>query len=829
VGPPPVWVQPPPAAGVEKDDIKPLPLAILLNDTQVRLSADGWTEFHRLRVKVQSAQGLQALSTLPFPWSPWSDTLTFHSASILRGGQVIDVLPKTGGFTVLRREPGLEQAMLTGQLTALLQPEDLEVGDLLEVVVSIRHADPLLKGGVGAVFAGWDLTPIVHARFEVSWPSTMQVRWRQSAGMPEPRHAESGGMATTILELDDVRQLLTPAHAPPRFQHGRQVEFTNFSDWKDVAAVFAPLFAKAAELGPQSAVAEQAALIEKQQPDPKARASAALRLVQDQVRYLAHADAGGGYTPQAADETWRLRYGDCKAKTVLLIALLQKLGFQAEPVLASLGGGDGLDEHLPSTLVFNHVFVRTHIADRDYWLDGSRQGDLDIDTAPVPSYGWVLPVESASQGLVQLKPLPAEKPLYVQVIRYDASGGVTAPEPSQFTTTYRGDGAVALHALLAAATPDQIDAYLRSFWAQAHTAFTPTHVAASWDPATSEETFSAEGTSKLDWSGAGLELQHVALGGAPDIKRDPNASDPDAPYVIDYPSYTETDESVVLPSGDNISEAALKAAQVDTVIAGISYHRTATVTGRVVKVVASQRSLQPEISATDARASVKPLTDLLNQTVYVPAGAQANAANNAFALESHPSTADGHIDRGNALLSERKFQEALAEYESAIALDPKSQMAWADRAVAHAWLDNAEAKVDADKADALGSPSYVAANARGLLADRAGDLAVARIAYRHALDYEPTDDFALRRLYPLDLKVHDMDAASRDLERLERLDPSLIALRPKPTAANGRAKLRHAVIWIGPPTLACPQNSPKSAAASRSPCPVKHLAQAKPH
>jgi hypothetical protein len=824
-------VQSPPAAGVEKDDIKPLPVAVLLNDTQVRLSADGWTEFHRLRAKVQSAQGLQGLSTLPFQWSPWSDTLTFHSASILRGNQIIDVLPKTGGFTVLRREPGLEQAMLTGQLTALLQPEDLEVGDVLEVVVSIRHADPLLKGGVGVVFAGWDLTPIVQARFEASWPLAMQVRWRQSAGMPEAHRTESGGMATTILELDDVRPLLTPAHAPLRYQHGRQVEFSTFSDWRDVAAVFAPLFAKATELGPQSAVAEQAALIEKQQPDPKARASAALRLVQEQVRYLAHADADGGYTPQSADETWRLRYGDCKAKTALLIALLRKLGFQAEPVLANIGGGgDGLDEHLPSTLVFNHVFVKVRIADRDYWLDGSRQGDLDIDAAPIPSYGWVLPVESASQGLVRLKPPPADKPLVVQTIRYDASGGVTAPEPSQFTTTFRGDAAVGLHAALAAATPDQTDAYLRNYWAQVHTAFTPTHVAASWNPATGEETFAAEGTSKLDWSGSGLELQHVGLGGAPDIKRDPTAIDPDAPYAVDYPSYVETDESVVLPPGDLISEGSLKAAEVDTTIAGISYHRAATVTGLTVKVVATLHSLQPEISAAEARASVKPLTDLGNQTVYVPAGAQATVANDAAALESNPTTADSHISRGNALLNQRKFSDALAEFDAAIAMDPNSQTAWADRAVADAWLGNRDAMTEADKADALGSPSYVAANARGLLAERAGDLAAARTAYRHALDYEPTDAFALRRLYPLDLKVHDMDAAKRDLERLERLDPSLIAIRPKPAAANGRTKPRTGVIWIGPPTVTCAlQKSTKPAAASRSPCPAIRSMQAKSH
>lgn len=786
VGPAPSWVRPAPAIPPEKADVAGLPFVTRLNDVQLSLDADGWTEFHEIQAKVQAPAGLQALGAIPFQWSPWSDTITFHHARIVRDGLSIDILPKDGGFTVLRRETGLEQAMLTGALTAVLQPEGLQVGDTVDIAVSIRHADPLLKGRTGALVAGWDLAPVSRFRLEAHWPSALPVRWRETAGLAPLHKTDAAGVTTATLDLEDVHAPVLPAHAPPRYLHGREVEFTTLTDWKDVAQIMAPLYVKAAQLAPDSAVAAQARKIAKTSADPKARATAALQLVQGQVRYLAHADGDGGYTPQTADETWRLRYGDCKAKTVLLIALLHELGISAEPALASIGAGDGLDAHLPSATLFNHVLVRARIAGKDYWLDGVREGDRDLDDLATPAYGWVLPLDTADGKLVRLTADQVKRPQVVQVIRYDASGGVTAPEPSQFETIFRGDAATVLHAQLSAVPPDRLDAALKQYWLGVHNAFTANHVAAAWDPATGEEKVTADGTSKLDWSNPGLELQHVALGGKPDIKRDPAASEVDAPYLVDFPAYTETDESVVLPPGDVVDLQSVKATDVDKVIGGVAYQRATTLTGNVLKVVASTRALQPEISAAEARASVEPLTRLGEQAVYAPAGSHADAANDAAALDSHPTTFEGHRDRGNVLLDKQRYREALAEFDAAIQLSPKSQDGWAGRAIAKAWLADRTALDDADKTDALGKRSTVAARARAILAQMNGDTAGARAGYKLVLALTPGDDFALAHLVYIEIAARNFEAAREDLDSLLHAHPE--------NAGNGHL-LRARIGW----------------------------------
>ena len=60
------------------------------------------------------------------------------------------------------------------------------------------------------------------------------------------------------------------------------------------------------------------------------RAQAALGLVQDRIRYVALAMGTGGLVPADAATTWSRRFGDCKGKTVLLLAMLRALGVTTE-------------------------------------------------------------------------------------------------------------------------------------------------------------------------------------------------------------------------------------------------------------------------------------------------------------------------------------------------------------------------------------------------------------------------------------------------------------------------------------------------------------------
>src|SRR3546814_18600193 len=94
-------------------------------------------------------------------------------------------------------------------------------------------------------------------------------------------------------------------------------------------------------------------------------------LVQNEIRYLYRGMENGNYVPQAPEATWSLRYGDCKAKTLLLLAMLDQLGIEARPALVSSAFGDLLRDRLPTLGAFDHVIVEAKIAGTAMWLDGT--------------------------------------------------------------------------------------------------------------------------------------------------------------------------------------------------------------------------------------------------------------------------------------------------------------------------------------------------------------------------------------------------------------------------------------------------------------------------
>ena len=141
-GPAAGWVQPltvPNPLVVNQD----APFVIVLLDSQVRFEPGRITAYAERVIRFQQPAGLQA-GTLAIQWSPELDDVTVNNVSIERGGKVIDVLKSGQTFQVLRREQNLDQAVLDGTLTAVLQPEGLQVGDTLRIATSTTRRDPVL-------------------------------------------------------------------------------------------------------------------------------------------------------------------------------------------------------------------------------------------------------------------------------------------------------------------------------------------------------------------------------------------------------------------------------------------------------------------------------------------------------------------------------------------------------------------------------------------------------------------------------------------------------------------------------------------------------------
>jgi tetratricopeptide (TPR) repeat protein len=754
------------------------PTRLILEDLQANF-ADGARETYAESIsKIQTPQGLSGIGNLALNWKPDTDTLTIHRLHIIRGDQVIDLLADGHVFTVLRRENNLEMAMLDGALTAAIEPEGLQVGDLIDFSFTLKRVDPVLQGVAELSTGNLLLTPIDHLMVREIWPKSKTLRFRQTDGLTEAKLDMTATGSELTITMDNTQPPKGPKGAPARYFQLGEIEGTEFRSWAEVSALMAPLFEKASTLGPQSPLKAEAAKIKAASGDPKIQAMAALKLVEDQIRYLFLGMNNGGYIPADADQTWSRRFGDCKGKTAALIALLHELGIEAEPALANIMAGDGMDERLPMLEAFDHVLVRAVIAGKVYWLDGTRSGDRNLDDLQVPAFHWVLPVQKSGAALVRLTlPVP-EKPLNTIDFQIDASAGLDAPASVHAVSIFRGDSAIALNLRAKSSTPTDLDKNMRDYWKKALDWVEITKVDAVYDEATGEERVTMDGSGAMDWkrylggSDRQYQIDESALGWKPDYDREPG-SKLDAPFAVPFPFFGEAKETIRLPNGG--AGFTIDATDVDKTTAGMEFKRVASIENGVFTMTTTTKALVPEFPAADAAQAKKELRELRDVAVYLHAPRTYAPHDETVSKndDEAPTTAAEFIDQGNDFHRQRKYDDAIADFSRALALEPDSSRAHANRGLAYlskggadpdAQSDFTEAlKLDAKNADAMRGDAILLSNHRRF------DEAVNELS--QAISINPNDQWAFLWRAITYARMNKRDQANADFDQAIKLKP----------------------------------------------------------
>lgn len=620
IAPAPAWVDLPalPKAPRDADGAATIDL---LGDVQVKFTDRGETTYYGLAWIIGTAHGLDS-GSLKVDWDPSLETLTIHRYRVLRDGQPIDLLGDGGHLKVIQRETRMESAMLDGRLTATLQPEDLRVGDVVELAYSIDRHDPAMQGFSEYIVGPSDGATFGRFRVRMLWDKSKAMQWRVYPGILQPRLKKTPQGTELVADLFDTTAPRAPENAPMRYSMVNAVEVTQFKDWQGVSRLFAPLYAEAAMLAPNSPLKAEAARIAAASPDPRRRAELALKLVQDQVRYLFLGMNDGGFVPASADQTWARRFGDCKGKTVLLIALLGELGIEARPVLVHTQQGDLVGTRLPTMEAFDHVIVEALIDGKSYWLDGTRLGDDRLDRLEVPNYRFGLPVSAKGDGLVALVPEPLARPASQVSLTIDASKGLDLPAPVTAEWRFTGPLAAQARQKFAGYSAAERSRELRKAWRDSFDAVTPGKVATHTDPETGDFVLTMTGTAQMEWSAdlgtRWYEIDRSRIGWRLDIAREGELS-PDAPFAFNYPDWWASKVTIVLPHG-GAGFRVQGGERLDRTVGDLfHFRRSVAVKDGVVTMEADTRALAAELPAARAPRTRTEMVELANGGVYIRA------------------------------------------------------------------------------------------------------------------------------------------------------------------------------------------------------------------
>jgi hypothetical protein len=369
----------------------------------------GETELHHFRIatEVTDRAGLEQAARIETRFDPVFQDLTITGVTVWRDGVA---LPRNDlPVEVYRREERLDDDIISGDLTAYIQVPDVRVGDIVDWSTLTRTDPAVPGGGRGVTITMFFSDPVALTQHIAHWPDAVPFAlWPLVPGVTHDREDGPEGAAVTRHVFRAVHRIPpTPeADVPPEAQQAEDglVRYGDTRSWVGLSAALARSYHPQHAL-PADWLARATAIAEAH-PDASGRAAAALRAVQDEIRYLSLSVGLGGYLARPPDVTAASGFGDCKDKSLFLVALLDRLGIAAEVALTDLDAGHALREAPPSIHAFDHMVVRAVIDGQTVWMDptGSHQGGDRIGRMVPPDYGHALPIRPGGAEIEAMLP-----------------------------------------------------------------------------------------------------------------------------------------------------------------------------------------------------------------------------------------------------------------------------------------------------------------------------------------------------------------------------------------------------------------------------------------
>ncbi len=404
VAPPPDWVV---ALGWEGD--RPAPrdtadgLDQVLVDDQIRVAPDGGVERYRHSVwRILSTTGVENGSEVHVSFDPTWQRLTFHAVVLHRGGRRIDALDPAA-VKVIQQEEELDRRLYDGRLTAVLFLRGVRTGDAVEIAYTLRGANPVFGGRFALDLPlGWGV-PVAHLSIRLLAPEGRTVAATAHGLALAPSETRREGFVDRRWERAPAPASVREQNVPPGIDEEPWLQLSEWRDWREVSAWAAAL----QPIPPPTPAMRAQIALWRALPSEEDRVLAAVRFVQDEVRYLGLEIGPSSHRPHAPGEVFERRFGDCKDKSFLLVTLLGALGVEADPALVATNAREALDARLPSPIEFDHAVVRVRRRDGWTWVDPT----VTLERGPLASrevlpFRRALPVRTGA-GLVRMEePVP---------------------------------------------------------------------------------------------------------------------------------------------------------------------------------------------------------------------------------------------------------------------------------------------------------------------------------------------------------------------------------------------------------------------------------------
>ncbi len=287
-----------------------------------------------------------------------------------------------------------------------LQFPGVEPGDVIEIDYRLTpqtNTNPYGRYFGGLVMFGSSL-PERLQRYVLITPASQNFNI-VAARMPSVDVREWDGRRIYRWDIRDIAALSPEPKGPPVTETAPYVHVSSFSTWQELGSWYAQLIAPQFTLD-HALRSELDRLLAGRNTDQD-KIQAIHQFVLRNTHYVALEFGVYGYKPYPVSQVYARRFGDCKDKASLMIALLRAAGIEADIALVRTRRLGDIGEQATSIAIFNHAVV--YIPGYDLWLDGTAEyaGSREL---PLEDQG-AMSLIVGRDGNAQLRRIPVTLPM----------------------------------------------------------------------------------------------------------------------------------------------------------------------------------------------------------------------------------------------------------------------------------------------------------------------------------------------------------------------------------------------------------------------------------
>ena len=344
---------------------------IILADEDIRLLKDDTVVSQsRFIIKILNERGKNDFSEIVIGYdSTYEKVEVEYARTILPDGQVITVGEKDIRDVSLY----LNFPLYSNARARIISMPGLVEGSIVEY--KVRHIENLglSKKGFNLAYSLKEGQPIADANFKLTVPKDKNLKTK----LLNPEYnTEKFDLSPLITQTRDekiytwafqnIPQIEVEPNMPPEAEINPIILVSTYQSWDEIYKWWQEL-AKDRMLA-DKAISEKVTQLIQGKKNKEEIIRAIYNYCAQDIRYVGIEYGQAGYQPHYAGEIFKNKYGDCKDKAILFIAMLKSAGFSAYPVLIGTRGNPAPQDDIPAD-IFNHCIAAVELDGRLIFLD----------------------------------------------------------------------------------------------------------------------------------------------------------------------------------------------------------------------------------------------------------------------------------------------------------------------------------------------------------------------------------------------------------------------------------------------------------------------------